>query len=224
MKNAKIENLSGNTFHKTVEKVLHLSRTFNRRWYKYWNRLKIRLLGGKLGKASTMWGKFYLHIGKDSSVTIGHHFALNSGNNYNPLCHNIYCSIDVRDGATLSIGDWSGISGGTISVSESITIGNHVNIGANCIIMDGDIHNTDWRLRHNDRQSLMPVPFMHRPIIIGDDVWLGVNSIVLKGVTIGARTIIGAGSVVTKDIPADCIAAGNPCKVIRFINSQGKNE
>lgn len=56
-----------------------------------------------------------------------------------------------------------------------------------------------------------------KPIVIEDDVWLGTNSIVLKGVTIGARTIIGAGSVVTKDIPADCIAAGNPCKVIRKI-------
>ena len=53
------------------------------------------------------------------------------------------------------------------------------------------------------------------PIVIEDDVWVGAHSIILKGVTIGARSIIGAGSVVTKSIPADCVAAGNPCRVIK---------
>jgi len=54
--------------------------------------------------------------------------------------------------------------------------------------------------------------------VIEDDVWIGANCQILKGVTIGARTVIGAGSVVTKSIPTDCIAAGNPCKVIRKVN------
>lgn len=54
-----------------------------------------------------------------------------------------------------------------------------------------------------------------KPIVIEDDVLIGTGSYILKGVHIGARTVIGAGSVVTKDIPADCIAAGNPCKVIK---------
>ena len=53
------------------------------------------------------------------------------------------------------------------------------------------------------------------PVVIEDDVWVGAHCIILKGVTIGARSIIGAGSVVTKSIPADCVAAGNPCKVIK---------
>ena len=57
------------------------------------------------------------------------------------------------------------------------------------------------------------------PIEIEDDVWVGAHSIILKGVTIGARSIIGAGSVVTKSIPADCVAAGNPCKVIKQYES-----
>ena len=55
------------------------------------------------------------------------------------------------------------------------------------------------------------------PIVIEDDVFIGVNCIILKGVTIGARSIIAAGSVVTKSIPADCIAGGNPAKVIRLL-------
>lgn len=55
-------------------------------------------------------------------------------------------------------------------------------------------------------------------ITIGNDVLIGTRCIILKGVTIGDRTIIGSGSVVTKSIPSDCVAAGNPCKVIRNIN------
>ena len=53
------------------------------------------------------------------------------------------------------------------------------------------------------------------PVVIEDDVWVGAHCIILKGVTIGARSIIGAGSVVTKSIPADRVAAGNPCRVIK---------
>ena len=56
-----------------------------------------------------------------------------------------------------------------------------------------------------------------KPIIIEDNVWLGINSSVLKGVTIGKNSVIGAGSVVTKNIPANVIAAGNPCRVIKKI-------
>ena len=58
------------------------------------------------------------------------------------------------------------------------------------------------------------------PIVIEDDVLIGTRCIILKGVTIGARSIIGSGSVVVKSIPADCIAAGNPCKIIRYINGK----
>ena len=199
-----------------LNKLFHLDMSFKVRFYRLWNILKFRMLGVSLGKGSSIVNKVYLYVGSDSNVTIGDGFAVNSGDNINPLCSNIRCSINVGNNATLKIGSMSGISGGCIWATDSITIGNHVNIGANCIIMDGDIHSTDWRLRHIDRTSGSPIPYKHRPITIGDDVWIGANSIILKGVTIGARSIIGAGSVVTKDIPADCIAAGNPCHVIKM--------
>ena len=64
---------------------------------------------------------------------------------------------------------------------------------------------------------------MSAPIVIEDDVWVGAHSIIFKGVTIGARSIIGAGSVVTKSISADCVAAGNPCRVIKSLNQETKN-
>lgn len=197
-----------------LNKLFHLDMSFKVRFYRLWNILKFRMLGVSLGKGSSIVNKVYLYVGNSAHVSIGDGFDVNSGDNINALCSNIRCSIKVGDNATLTIGNLSGMSGGCIWATDNITIGNHVNIGANCIIMDGDIHNTDWRLRHIDRTSESPIPYKHRPITIEDDVWIGANSIILKGVTIGARSIIGAGSVVTKDIPADCIAAGNPCRVI----------
>ena len=76
-------------------------------------------------------------------------------------------------------------------------------VGANSTITDGDWHPDDPRSQ------------AAKPIIIGDNVWLGINVTVLKGVTIGNGSLIGAGSVVTRSIPPNVMAAGNPCKVLR---------
>lgn len=200
-------------------KLIHLGRYLKRVWFQQWNKLKFRFLGVKIGKSPVFYGKVYLNMGINSKFTIGDNFMIFSGDNFNPLCSNVCCSINVADNAVLSIGNWSGMSGGRIWATERISIGNYVNIGANCIFMDGDIHNTDWRLRQHDRSSASPTTYKHKPIIIEDNVWIGANSIILKGVTIGARSIIGAGSVVTKDISSDSIAAGNPCKVIKKQNN-----
>jgi acetyltransferase-like isoleucine patch superfamily enzyme len=118
-------------------------------------------------------------------------------------------------GGTLEIGDNVGISSCTIWAIDSITIGNRVIIGADSIIMDHNAHSLDYRERQNGGGERK-----HSPIIIGDDVFIGTRCIILKGVKIGARTIIGAGSVVTTDIPSDCIAAGNPCRIIKKIGTK----
>lgn len=78
--------------------------------------------------------------------------------------------------------------------------------------MDNDVHQIDYAERRTSKGIIQS-----SPVVIEDDVWLGANVIVLKGVTIGARSIIGAGSVVTKSIPADCIAAGNPARIIKHL-------
>ena len=62
------------------------------------------------------------------------------------------------------------------------------------------------------------------PVRIGDGCWIGGGVIILPGVTIGKGSVIGAGSVVVKDIPEDCVAVGNPCKVIRKINKESLND
>ena len=97
---------------------------------------------------------------------------------------------------------------------KSVTIGHHVMIGAGCLITDSNQHSIDWRERcmDGDRNK------KSTPVVIGDYVFIGARSIVLKGVVIGEKSIIAAGSVVTKDIPANCLAGGNPCKVIKHLS------
>ncbi|MFT3682727.1 MAG: acyltransferase [Ferruginibacter sp.] len=116
--------------------------------------------------------------------------------------------VALAPAASIAISDNCGFSGTVISCFKHISIGRNVKCGANTLITDGDWH-------QNDPRAGQPAD-----IIIGDNVWLGVNVIVLKGVIIGENTVIGAGSVVVKDIPANCIAAGNPCRVIKLLDGQ----
>lgn len=90
-----------------------------------------------------------------------------------------------------------------------ITIGSHCFIGPNCGMYTA-IHATVAEERNQGLEKALP-------IVIGDNCWLGGDVTILPGVTIGDNTIIGAGSVVTKDIPANVIAVGNPCRVLRPI-------
>ena len=89
----------------------------------------------------------------------------------------------------------------------NITIGSNTLIGPNCSLYTPQ-HPIDYMQRRRTIEMALP-------ITIGKDCWLGGNVTVCPGVTIGDRTVIGAGSVVTHDIPSDCMAAGNPCKVIK---------
>ena len=94
----------------------------------------------------------------------------------------------------------------------NITIGDHTLIGPNCSFYTS-IHPMDYLERRKPQETC-------KPITIGEDCWLGGNVTVVGGVKIGARSVIGAGSVVVKDIPEDCFAAGNPCRVIRKLNQK----
>ena len=113
-------------------------------------------------------------------------------------------------GGVITIGDYCLISPGVrISAAQSITIGDNVMLAANVYVSDSDWHGIYNRIR----------PFRcNKPVVIENNVWLGERVIVNKGVTIGENSVIGAGSVVTKDIPANVIAAGNPARIIKNIN------
>lgn len=133
-------------------------------------------------------------------------------NNYHNTAWYTRCMIHVGAEGCLTIGSHSGMNGTLIFCDKSITIGSYVNIGGGTRIYDTNFHNMDWKARRDCNLNRMSKT---APITIGDDVFIGTNCIIGKGVHIGDRSIIAAGSVVVKDIPADCIAGGNPCKVIR---------
>lgn len=113
-------------------------------------------------------------------------------------------------GGSLIIGNNVGMSSPTIWCDEKIVIGNDVRIGALVTIMDTDCHSLNYMDRMNGDKRTKT-----KPVVIEEGVLIGAQSIVLKGSHIGAHSVIGAGSVVCGEIPANCIAAGNPCKVIR---------
>jgi maltose O-acetyltransferase len=94
-----------------------------------------------------------------------------------------------------------------------VTIGSRTLFGPNV-----QIYTATHPMDHRERASGLEFA---KPITIGEDVWVGGSAVICPGVTIGDRTIIGAGSVVTKDIPSDVFAAGNPCRVIRSLTAGG---
>lgn len=106
------------------------------------------------------------------------------------------------------LGDYSGI--GINAKISNVKIGNHVMMGPNCIILSTN-HRHDRVDITMDMQGNEP----ERQVIIQDDVWIGINVIILPGVTIGAGSIIGAGTVVTKDVPPYSVFCGNPGKVVK---------
>ncbi|MBL8131242.1 MAG: acetyltransferase [Anaerolineae bacterium] len=143
----------------------------------------------------------------------GAHLTLRSLAASNPLAPNHPVVLTTREaGAALTIGEYVGITGGAVVCAQRVSIGSHVMIGANSIICDTDFHPLDAAVRRE-----RPLDAATAPVIIEDDVFIGMGCLILKGVTIGRGSVIGAGSVVTRDVPAGVIAAGSPARVIRAL-------
>lgn len=154
-------------------------------------------------------GKKYLTIGEDCIISGNFIFESTEGQ--------------------VKIGNHSYIGGSTFISRSQITIGDNVTIAWGCTIYDHDSHSLDYRLRRKDiddelRDIRIGVSFIRnkdwscvksKPITIENDAWIGMNCIILKGVTIGEGSVIGAGSVVTKDVPPWTVVAGNPARVVK---------
>lgn len=118
--------------------------------------------------------------------------------------------IVVGDGGTLEIGDRVYINHGTsIGATELVRIGSDCSIGTHVVMMDNDFHRIEPERRRERPAS--------QPIVLEPNVWLGASVIVLRGVTIGEGSAIGAGSVVTSNIPPRSLAVGSPARVIRSL-------
>lgn len=190
--------------------------------WKVWNELRrwlvlpyVRLLflvnGVKWGKGWRIYGVPIIQRHRRSEILIGDGLQLHSSVRSNPLSPYHPVALSTRcHGSRLLIGDQVGITGGTICAAEYIKIGSRVVIGANSIIVDTDFHplSPEERMRHGNVGKSAPV-------IIEDDVFIGMNCLILKGVTIGRGSVVGAGSVVTRNVPPGVVVAGNPARVVQ---------
>lgn len=153
--------------------------------------------------------KKFLFLGKDSVINGSYVFENENG--------------------VIKIGERTFIGGGTFICIDEILIGDDVMFAWGCTVMDNDAHSLLTTERANDvldwGKGILEKKIgfyknwnnvKHAKIKISDKAWIGFNSIILKGVTIGVGAVIGAGSVVTKDVPDYAVVAGNPAKVIKY--------
>ena len=175
-----------------------------------WCKMILFLKGVQYGGGNRYFGILKAKRLPMSIIKIGTRNIFRSDSSSNLIGVNHRCILSTHSkGAVIEIGDNCGFSGVTIGAYEKIIIGNNVLCGANVTITDFDWHSSRYASES-------------RPVIIHDNVWLGLNVTVLKGVEIGGNSIIGANSLVVTSIPANVIAAGNPCKVIKSISGHGE--
>lgn len=156
----------------------------------------------------------YVMVAIGGRMSIGKNFTMNNNINGNPIGCYDKCTFFVDSGAELVIGDNVGISQSALVSLCSITIGNNVKMGGGTSLYTTDFHSLNPRIRAGNEDIAYR---KNAPIEIGDNVFIGAKCIILKGVKIGANSVVGAGSVVTKPIPPNEIWAGNPAKFIRKV-------
>lgn len=183
---------------RTLIKIIHLFR-IRRKYYS-----EIRRTGGYVQTKGLMFDVYGSFIFGNNLIinTIGVDIFTNS--------HIVVCQ-----NAILSIGSNSGITSTAIYCAEKIEIGNYVNIGAGCLVMDTNCHSTNWMIRMDRKRDIINAKTA--PVKIDDFVFIGARSIICKGVHIGEKSLVAAGSVVVKDIPAGELWGGNPAKFIKKI-------
>jgi acetyltransferase-like isoleucine patch superfamily enzyme len=169
-------------------------------------------------------------VGDNCIIDKRAHIYNSSGNKNNITIGNNSC-IDGellvwKNAGKINIGENTYIGLNTrIWSAKYISIGNRVQIAHNTNVFDSNIHSLDPKKRFEEYKRNTTVGLIkdadwnEKEIFIDDDAWIGANVIILKGVNIGKASIVGAGSVVVKDVPANSIVVGNPAHVIKVINS-----
>jgi acetyltransferase-like isoleucine patch superfamily enzyme len=185
--------------------------------------IKIKWWGISVGSGLSMCGIMSIMKAPGSLISIGDRCRILS--KFNSNLHGLdrkSMFSTLQANAKLIIGNDCGFSSLVIACSDNISIGDRVMIGANCTITDTDSHSIDFRERSPDYYKLRCKGWTENvktsPISIEDDVFIGMHCIILKGVTIGKGSVIGAGCIVSKSIPGNVIAAGNPAVPVRKLN------
>jgi acetyltransferase-like isoleucine patch superfamily enzyme len=131
-----------------------------------------------------------------------------------------WTTFNVEPGGFVGVGDDTLLVGAVLMAAESITIGARCVLSYNVTVADSDFHPLGVAERRQDAVANAPFgdrsarpPVAARPVVIGDDVWVGIGAIILKGVRIGDGATVAAGAVVTRDVPAGATAVGNPAVI-----------
>ena len=174
------------------------------------NKLRMKCMGIKYGMGFQSCGRITF-VFFSGHMQIGDNVYINSKRIADPIGGQDRTIIQLNNG-NIRIGNRVGISNAAICSSNSITIEDDVCIGAGCKIYDTDFHSAiaEYRLQGNSHVKTAPV-------LIKEKAFIGGHSIILKGVTIGKGAVVGAGSVVTSDIPDGEIWAGNPARFIKKV-------
>lgn len=175
----------------------------------------LRATGVTVSECAIFYGKPIVSLAPRSQIVIGERCVLCSDSEFTALGINHPIVLrTLRPDAEIVIGADTGISGGSFCAASSIRIGHSCLLGANITIADTDFHAiAPVNRRYNQRPEEIGVA----PVVIGNNVFIGTNSTILKGVHIGDNSVIGAGSIVTTSLPENVIAAGVPAKVIQTI-------
>jgi acetyltransferase-like isoleucine patch superfamily enzyme len=149
---------------------------------------------------------------KPNAVVIGDHVSCYAG-----------CSFAIGENGRCTVGNFTLLNGALIMAEENIEIGSHCLVSWNVGIADSDFHPLEPAQRLVDAKALAPY-FKNRParpklrtapVRIGDNVWIGMNAVILKGVTIGENSVVAAGAVVTKSVEPNTVVGGNPAIVVK---------
>lgn len=177
---------------------------------KLWNYAMLRWKKVKHGKGLRINGRICIH-GEKGNIQIGNNCVINSNENSNSTANGTHSHLVTRPNGKIVVGNNVGMSQVNITAFEYIEIEDNVLIGSCVKIWDTDFHslNYDERLRDENPKC--------SPVLIKEGAFIGACSIILKGVTIGKHSVIGAGSVVAVDIPDGEVWAGNPARYIKSI-------
>ena len=192
--------------------LMRIIRALRKRGINYFGQAALRRKGVRLGGGVCLYGMPIVTLAEVSVIEVGEMVVLCSESISTELGVSRPVILrTLRPGARISIGTNSGLSGTAICAAIEVAIGAECLIGADVQIFDTDFHTIepDGRWCCTDPDKILAAP-----VRIGAKVFIGTGSKILKGVTIGENSVIGAGSIVTRDIPANVIAAGNPARVL----------
>jgi acetyltransferase-like isoleucine patch superfamily enzyme len=154
-------------------------------------------------------------VARGGLFSLGKDFRMNNSMVANPIGCAQPCMFFIDKDAVLVIGSNVQMSQSALVCHTKITIGDNVKLGGGVCVYDTDFHSLDPKFRKNKETDFSNK--VKKSVTIGDNVFIGAHSIILKGVKIGENSIIGAASLVTKDIPSNEVWGGNPAKKIKSL-------